>query len=58
VVENVQREIREIDSRVPAFGMQMGEQNLASTYWAPRMAARLATAFGLLVLVLATTGGV
>jgi predicted permease len=56
VVESVQREIKEIDSRVPAFGLQMGDQNLASTYWAPRMAAGLATAFGLLVLVLATTG--
>jgi predicted permease len=56
VVEGVRREIAQIDSRVPAFGLQIGEQNLANAYWEARLAAGLGTAFGLLVLVLATMG--
>jgi macrolide transport system ATP-binding/permease protein len=56
VIEGVRREIARIDSRVPAFGLQIGEQNLASAFWAARLAAGLGTAFGLLVLVLATMG--
>ena len=34
----------------------MAERNLAYAYWAPRLAAGLATGFGLLALILATTG--
>ena len=56
VVEAVRREIGQIDSRVPIFALQMGEQNLAWAYWGPKLAAGLATAFGLLALVLAATG--
>jgi predicted permease len=56
VVESVRREIAQIDSRVPAFGLQIGEQNLANAYWEARLAAGLGTALGLLVLVLATMG--
>jgi putative ABC transport system permease protein len=56
VIESVRREISQIDSRVPVFGLQVGEQNLAHAYWAPRVAAGLGTALGLLVLVLATMG--
>jgi predicted permease len=56
VVESVRREIAQIDSRVPAFGLQIGEQNLANAYWETRLAAGLGTVFGLLVLILATMG--
>jgi hypothetical protein len=56
VAESVRREIARIDSRVPVFGLQMAEQNLAYAYWPPRLAAGLATAFGLLALVLAMMG--
>jgi predicted permease len=56
VAESVRREIARIDSRVPVFGLQMAEQNLAYAYWPPRLAAGLATAFGLLALILAMMG--
>jgi putative ABC transport system permease protein len=56
VVERVRREIAQIDSRMPVFGVQIGKQNMANAYWESRLAAVLATAFGLLVLVLATMG--
>jgi predicted permease len=56
VAESVRREIAQIDSRVPVFGLQMAEQNLAYAYWLPRLAAGLATAFGLLALVLSMMG--
>jgi putative ABC transport system permease protein len=56
VAESVRREIARIDSRVPVFALQMAEQNLAYAYWGPRLAAGLATAFGLLALVLAMMG--
>jgi putative ABC transport system permease protein len=56
VADGVRREVEQMDSRVPVFGLRMAEQNLAYAYWAPRLAAGLATAFGLLALVLATMG--
>jgi macrolide transport system ATP-binding/permease protein len=56
VAENVRREIARMDSRVPVFGMQMAEQNLTFAYWGPRLAAGLATAFGLLALLLSLMG--
>jgi ABC-type antimicrobial peptide transport system permease subunit len=56
VTESVRREIAQTDSRVPVFDLKIGDQNLAWAYWGPRLSAGLATAFGLLVLVLAATG--
>jgi ABC-type antimicrobial peptide transport system permease subunit len=56
VAEGVRREIAQIDSRVPVFGLQMAERHLARAYWLPRLAAGLATGLGLLALTLATTG--
>jgi predicted permease len=56
VADGARREIAQMDSRVPVFGLQMAERNLAYAYWAPRLAAGLATGFGLLALILATTG--
>jgi putative ABC transport system permease protein len=56
VAEGMRREIAQIDSRVPAYGLLIGEQNLAYAYWGPRLSAGLGTGFGLLVLVLATMG--
>jgi predicted permease len=56
VADGARREIAQMDSRVPVFGMQMAERNLAYAYWGPRLAAGLATGFGLLALILATTG--
>jgi macrolide transport system ATP-binding/permease protein len=56
VVAGIRREIAQLDSRVPVFGVQIGEQNLANAYWEARLAAGLGTAFGVLVLILATMG--
>lgn len=56
VADGVRREISQVDSRAPVFGLQMAERNLARAYWLPRLAAGLATGLGLLALTLATTG--
>jgi predicted permease len=56
VADALRRELAQLDSRVPVFGLLIGEQNLAYAYWGPRLAAGLGSAFGLLVLVLATMG--
>jgi predicted permease len=55
-VENARHEIDQMDSRIPVFGLTLGEANMSYAYWAPRMAAGMATAFGLLALLLATMG--
>src|SRR5262245_60659485 len=56
VAESARREIALMDSRVPVFGLQLAGQNLTFAFWGPRLAAGLATAFGLLALALATMG--
>jgi predicted permease len=56
VIENVRREIGQMDARIPVFGVTMAEANLSYAYWGPRLAAGMATAFGLLALLLATMG--
>lgn len=56
VADGVRREIARLDSRVPVFGLQMGERNLSYAYWGPRLAAGLATGFGLLALLLSMMG--
>ncbi len=56
VVENARREIAGMHSRLPAFGMLVGQENLAIAYWGPSVAAGMASMFGLLALVLATMG--
>ena len=55
-VDNVRREIRQMDARIPVFGVTMAEANLSYAYWGPRLAAGIATAFGILALLLATMG--
>jgi predicted permease len=56
VVKGARREIALMDSRLPAFGVMMAEENLSIAYWGPRMAAGMASTFGALALVLATLG--
>src|SRR5499427_1269707 len=56
VVENVRREIGQMDARIPVFGVTTAEANMSYAYWGPRLAAGMATAFGLLALLLATMG--
>jgi predicted permease len=56
VIENVRREINRIDPRLPVYGVLMAEDNLSLAYWGPRVAAGMATTFGLLGLLLATMG--
>jgi predicted permease len=56
IAENVRREIAQVDGRVPAYGITLAEANMSFAYWAPRLAAGLASAFGLLALLLATVG--
>ncbi len=56
VVEHARREIGQMDARIPVFGVTMAEANLSYAYWGPRLAAEMATAFGLLALLLVTMG--
>ena len=56
VVEGARREIARTDSRLPVFGVMVGEENLAMAYWGARVAAGLALTLGALALALATMG--
>jgi predicted permease len=56
VVESARREIARMDSRLPAFGVMVEEENLAIAFWGPSVAAGMASTFGLLALALATMG--
>jgi macrolide transport system ATP-binding/permease protein len=56
VVEHARREIGQMDARIPVFGVTTAEANLSYAYWGPRLAAEMATAFGLLALLLVTMG--
>ena len=56
VVESVRREIAQLDARLPVVGVMMAEENLSLAYWGPRVAAGMASTFGVLALVLATMG--
>ncbi|MFL6211050.1 MAG: ADOP family duplicated permease [Pyrinomonadaceae bacterium] len=56
VAESARREIAQLDSRLPVVGVMMAEENLSIAYWGPRVAAGMATTFGVLALVLATMG--
>jgi len=56
VVEGARREITRLDGRVPIFGVFMGEQNMSYAYWSHRLAAGMASVFGLLALLMATMG--
>ncbi|HEY6190415.1 MAG TPA: ABC transporter permease [Pyrinomonadaceae bacterium] len=56
VVESARRVIAQLDARLPVVGVMMADENLAIAYWGPRVAAGMATTFGVLALVLATMG--
>lgn len=56
VAENVRREIGQMDARLPVVGITMAEENMTYAYWGPRLAAGMATTFGLLALLLASMG--
>jgi predicted permease len=56
IAESVRGEIAQLDARMPVSGLTMAEANLTFAYWGPRVAAGLASAFGLLALLLATMG--
>jgi len=56
VTETVRREIAQMDPRMPVVGVMVGDENMAIPYWGPRVAAGMATTFGILALVLATMG--
>ena len=56
VTENVRREIARMDPRLPVVGVMTAEENMSIPYWGPRVAAGMATTFGVLALVLATMG--
>lgn len=56
VTETARREIAQMDPRLPVVGVMIGDQNMAIPYWGPRVAAGMATTFGVLALVLATMG--
>jgi predicted permease len=56
VTESARREIAQMDARLPVIGVMMAEENLYLAYWGPNVAAGMATALGVLALVLATIG--
>ena len=56
VTETARREIARMDPRLPVVGVMIGDENMAIPYWGPRVAAGMATTFGVLALVLATMG--
>jgi putative ABC transport system permease protein len=56
VAETARREISRMDGRLPVIGVFVSDQNMSFAYWAPRLAAGIATAFGVLALLLATMG--
>lgn len=56
VAENVRQTIGQLDARIPVFGVTMAEENMTYAYWGPRLAAGMATTFGVLALLLATMG--
>jgi putative ABC transport system permease protein len=56
VVESARREIAQMDARLPVFGVMMAEENMSLAYWGARVAAGMASTFGVLALVLATMG--
>ena len=56
VTEAARREIARMDPRMPVVGVMTGDENMAIPYWGPRVAAGMATTFGVLALVLATMG--
>ena len=56
VTESIRREIAQMDPRLPVVGVMIGDENMAIPYWGPRVAAGMATTFGVLALVLATMG--
>jgi len=56
IIETARREIARMDARLPVVGVMIGDENMAIPYWGPRVAAGMATTFGVLALVLATMG--
>ncbi len=56
VIETARREIANMDPRLPVVGVMIDDENMAIPYWGPRVAAGMATTFGVLALVLATMG--
>ena len=56
VTASARNEIARMDPRMPVVGVITGDDNMALPYWGPRMAAGMATTFGVLALVLATMG--
>jgi predicted permease len=56
VTEGTRREIAKLDARLPVFGVMTAEENMTIAYWGPRLAAGMASTFGVLALVLATMG--
>jgi len=56
VAEGARREITKLDARLPVYGVMMAEENMTIAYWGPRLAAGMASTFGVLALVLATMG--
>lgn len=56
VTESARHEIAQLDARLPVVGVMLAEENLSFAYWGPNVAAGMATALGVLALVLAMMG--
>ncbi|MDT5156912.1 MAG: hypothetical protein QOC61_1808 [Acidobacteriota bacterium] len=56
VVSGLRQAVKELDARMPLYDVKTIEQHLTWAFWAQNMAAALASAFGLLALLLAGVG--
>jgi predicted permease len=56
VIAGVRQAVKELDARMSLYNVRTIEQHLTWAFWAQTMAASLATAFGLLALVLSGVG--
>ena len=56
LVSAVRRQLLAIDRRMPVYSVKTMDQHLTYAFWAPRMAATLALAFGIVALVLSAVG--
>jgi len=56
VTEGARSEITKLDARMPVFGVMTAEENMTIALWGPRLAAGMASTFGVLTLLLATMG--
>src|SRR6185295_8715786 len=56
LVAAIRNEVRTLDRRMPVYAVKTMTEHMTYAFWAPRMAATLSLAFGLVALVLSAVG--